>query len=771
MIIEKLVFWIVGLFFLFNQVYRFVKDKNINYLFLFIIQLVSIITLITAKILKIETDIFIQIYILLINYIVPTIVLCSHYSNVDLSEFFTLKLGDHYYRKNKYEAALKCYKKALSKNLNSAKIYSKLGIVYNCLGDRRTAFDRFVKAVELDRNDFKSYYEIGLIFNDMGKFQDAQIVLDNVLRIRPNYTPASELLGNILFSEQKYNEAVTVYKNALKYDKENYQLYYNIAVAKSESKDLEEAKYFYEKAIELNPTLYEGYFNLGQINLIKGELSNAEKMFKNCLLDDALKSKSYYQLAKVYMLNKLKDDALTFIGYAINADSSLKFKAESDPMFESIRNDISKITIKGNKNKKTQMVDYADNTNSDEENVEELLSKIRVKKDEVTNIIPDSKGNFDDDVEDKYVDNVEEITKTQDEINDTNIDETYVDDYDRYHKNHPKRNKIDKSTQKDIENIEEIKDSSIHEIEEEPLEKEDNTKIVNDPLEQIENIDEEDEYVENTYKDEEYEIRKKKYLEEVKDYDKKEQKNSSSKDNKALNFLKKFLGFEDDEEEIENEFAYENEFSNQVRKVKSPTNYKEKEIENNNENIKPVEDNNKNDIKEEYKEYGEIFNKNDDFTKDDLDIFEKFKKLKAEEEEKAKKIRAREKARQLEELKRQEEEAKNARYAQNYEETFGEPPTSKVRVVGKVETEEAKEELKKVKELSKKRNFELEYNDDNKSKKKKSDNDKYIKKTSKPNCAKNVDKVTEDDYNFESHSPVEEDDQDTGFDFLDKYKD
>jgi len=260
-------------------------------------------------------------------------------------------------------------------------------------------------------------------------------------------------------------------------------------------------------------------------------------------------------------------------------------------------------------------------------------------------------------------------------------------------------------------------------------------------------------------------------LKEVKDYDKKEQKNSSSKDNKALNFLKKFLGFEDDEEEIENEFAYENEFSNQVRKVKSPTNYKEKEIENNNENIKPVEDNNKNDIKEEYKEYGEIFNKNDDFTKDDLDIFEKFKKLKAEEEEKAKKIRAREKARQLEELKRQEEEAKNARYAQNYEETFGEPPTSKVRVVGKVETEEAKEELKKVKELSKKRNFELEYNDDNKSKKKKSDNDKYIKKTSKPNCAKNVDKVTEDDYNFESHSPVEEDDQDTGFDFLDKYKD
>jgi len=49
--------------------------------------------------------------------------------------------------------------------------------------------------------------------------------------------------------------------------------------------------------------------------------------------------------------------------------------------------------------------------------------------------------------------------------------------------------------------------------------------------------------------------------------------------------------------------------------------------------------------------------------------------------------------------------------------------------------------------------------------------DKNINKKSKPSWAKNMDKVTEDDYNFESHSSIDEDSDDTGFDFMEKFKD
>ena len=92
--------------------------------------------------------------------------------------------------------------------------------MYKLSGDRRTAFDRFAKAIELNRDDYKSYYEVGSIFNDMGKYEDAKIVLDNSLRIRPDYTPSSELLATVLSNEEKYEEAINVYKNAIRYDDE-----------------------------------------------------------------------------------------------------------------------------------------------------------------------------------------------------------------------------------------------------------------------------------------------------------------------------------------------------------------------------------------------------------------------------------------------------------------------------------------------------------------------------------------------------------------------
>ena len=87
------------------------------------------------------------------------------------------------------------------------------------MGDRRTAFDRFARAVEINRNDYRSYYEIGVIFNDMGKQADAQIVLDNSLRIKPDFTPASELLAVVLCAQNKYDEAINVYKDAIRYYK------------------------------------------------------------------------------------------------------------------------------------------------------------------------------------------------------------------------------------------------------------------------------------------------------------------------------------------------------------------------------------------------------------------------------------------------------------------------------------------------------------------------------------------------------------------------
>ncbi len=48
-------------------------------------------------------------------------------------------------------------------------------------------------------------------------------------------------------------------------------------------------------------------------------------------------AKSYYQLAKVYVLNGEEIKAVTYLEYAFEIDPSYRYKAESEPMFKKIK--------------------------------------------------------------------------------------------------------------------------------------------------------------------------------------------------------------------------------------------------------------------------------------------------------------------------------------------------------------------------------------------------------------------------------------------------
>jgi len=379
MIIERLVYSLVCLILLAYVVKKYQKAKSGIYLSLIAIQVVCIVTQLIAFFSNIYVDGFMQLYILIFNVILPACIFAADYMHINFEEFIEIKLGDFYAKRGKYDKAIEKYKKAITKNSNNSQTFAKLGRLYNAKGDRRTAFDRFARAIELDRNDYKSYYEIGVIFNDMGKQADAQIVLDNSLRIKPDFTPASELLAVVLCAQNKYDEAINVYRNATRYDSDNYQLYYRMGVVRTELRDFNDAKECYEKAIELNPNLYQAYFSLGQINLLKGELEQAKKMFEKSLASQELTAKSYYQLAKVYILNDEEIKAVTYLGYAIDIDSSYKYKAESEPLFAKIKDYITGISMANAVRQHAETTDKNTKKIEENRNNEEIKQKMQLE--------------------------------------------------------------------------------------------------------------------------------------------------------------------------------------------------------------------------------------------------------------------------------------------------------------------------------------------------------------------------------------------------------
>jgi len=60
-------------------------------------------------------------------------------------------------------------------------------------------------------------------------------------------------LGKFYFLNEKYDEAITKFKEAAKIDENNAEIYYNLGIV-YESKNLpEEAGHMYTKTLELNP--------------------------------------------------------------------------------------------------------------------------------------------------------------------------------------------------------------------------------------------------------------------------------------------------------------------------------------------------------------------------------------------------------------------------------------------------------------------------------------------------------------------------------------
>ena len=300
-------------------------------------QIVSVIVQILSLVKGTYPNYAVQAFILIFSIIIPASLLVTDYYHIDLNEMIDMKRGDGLFKKEKYEKAIEVYKKVVERNPKNSEAFVKLARSYNATGDRRTAFDRFAKAIELNRNDYESYYEIGIIFNEMNKKKDAEVVLDNALRIKPDFTPASELLALVLCAENKFDDAIDVYKDAIRYHPDNYELHYSLGIVRTELRDFSDALECYQKAIELKPDLYEAYFSMGQIHLLRGELEEASASFKRAAEDKDFAAKSYFQLAKTSILQEREVEAISYIENAISIDPGYRYKAETEPLFQNIK--------------------------------------------------------------------------------------------------------------------------------------------------------------------------------------------------------------------------------------------------------------------------------------------------------------------------------------------------------------------------------------------------------------------------------------------------
>ena len=164
----------------------------------------------------------------------------------------------------------------------------------------------------------KAYYQIGLIHKKDKRFQDAIDVFNNAIKFAPSSEECYYALGNTYSDMGQDNLAITNYEKAIKINPSFYQAYYNMGTVYIEQANrldkensskiielLKNAESAFRDAIRIEPTYYQSVASLGRV------LVETRRQTEGILmLSKAVELKSnywmpYYYLAIAY--NQIKD--------------------------------------------------------------------------------------------------------------------------------------------------------------------------------------------------------------------------------------------------------------------------------------------------------------------------------------------------------------------------------------------------------------------------------------------------------------------------------
>lgn len=123
----------------------------------------------------------------------------------------------------------------------------------------------------------------GVIYQFMGDIVSAMNDYHEAVQIEPKYSLAHFNMGNILFQQRHFKQAVVSYTKAMGEKDNNDFVFLNRAIAFVMLRDTQSAIDDFSKAIQVNPFSAHAHFNRGNLYHSLGEFEKAEQDYKQAL--------------------------------------------------------------------------------------------------------------------------------------------------------------------------------------------------------------------------------------------------------------------------------------------------------------------------------------------------------------------------------------------------------------------------------------------------------------------------------------------------------
>ena len=373
MIIERIIFNLLAFTLFILMFAKMISKNDTNYIAIIALQALGIAISFFETVLGQSLWIGLKILTYALSIILPAVIIYFDFKKVNLVEQTYAILGKILFHLGYRKTAKKILVNIVTKYPESYKGHKYLAELYEREGGMRRSIDEYVKAIDIRKNDYDSYYKIAELLNGLSQKEEAVTMLNNLLRKKPDFYKASNLLGELLIENQKYKEATNVYLEALKYRPADYEMYYNLGITYTMLNDFQNAESAYKRAAQINHLKYNTSYTLGQIALICDEIEKAEKYFTEALYGEEVEPLAYFELSKICLKKGEKERAIAFLNKALELEPELEEKMKDEEIFIPIKAYI----VKNENIEKTERKKLKEKEKKVQKHLEETLQKVQ----------------------------------------------------------------------------------------------------------------------------------------------------------------------------------------------------------------------------------------------------------------------------------------------------------------------------------------------------------------------------------------------------------
>jgi arylsulfatase A-like enzyme/tetratricopeptide (TPR) repeat protein len=156
------------------------------------------------------------------------------------------ELGEEYERADRQDDAMKLYRAAAEKGIQSGRLHSRIADLLVRAGRKDEAIPEYEKAAQFNPSDLQSQANLATAYLEKGRLGDAERVYKWTIAVDPAYGTAYNGLGVIAIQKQ----------------------------------DIATARGYFEKAIQFDPDLADAQLNLGLIYKMAGDRERARACFQ-----------------------------------------------------------------------------------------------------------------------------------------------------------------------------------------------------------------------------------------------------------------------------------------------------------------------------------------------------------------------------------------------------------------------------------------------------------------------------------------------------------